>query len=102
LEDEKIRVARDLRRRGYTLEEISRQLDISVGTAWKYTRDLFDDRVQILADMIEELAGALSYTLGYLAGCVGIDPESEEFDELFEEFEKFESQLRKWKKKIAA
>ena len=91
LEDEKIQVARELRRKGYTLEEISHELGISVGTAWKYTRDLFEDRLDLLGRMIEKIVNALAS----LAGYAGVDVAGDLWCEMFDDLEDL---LKKWKK----
>jgi len=91
VEDEKIRVARELRRKGYTLEEISRELGISVGAAWKYTRNLYEDRLDLLGRMIEKIVNALAL----LAGYAGVDVAGDLWYDMFDDLENL---LKKWKK----
>lgn len=95
LEDEKIKVARELRRRGLTLEEISNELGISIGSAWKYTQDLTDDRIQTLYEMVDWLSCAVGYALGRL----GVDPVSEEWDKVWEPYNRAHEKWKRLSKK---
>jgi len=57
LPEDKVRRIRELRRQGYTFEEISKRLGISYVTVWKYAHDIKPVQGRVFVSDLKELYG---------------------------------------------